>query len=57
MGFIRSVLAPGETLIVHTHPHWRALVRPALVTVVGAGLAGIAGGFIEVQVVHAGDRT
>ncbi|MBB0994184.1 PH domain-containing protein, partial [Dietzia sp. SLG510A3-40A3] len=53
MGFIRSVLAPGETLIVHTHPHWRALVRPALVTVVGAGLAGIAGGFIEVQVVHA----
>lgn len=57
MAFVRSVLAPGETLIVHTHPHWRRLIRPALVAVVAAGLAGIAGGFIEVQVVHAGDRT
>ena len=56
MGFVRSVLAPGETLIVHSHPHWRALLRPALITVIGAGLAGIAGGFIETQVVHPGDR-
>lgn len=57
MGFVRSVVDPGETLIVHTHPHWRGLVRPALVTIVGAGLAGIAGGFIEAQVVHPADRT
>lgn len=57
MAFVRSVLAPGETLIVHTHPHWRRLIRPALVAVVAAGLAGIAGGFIEVQVAHAADRT
>lgn len=57
MGFVRSVLTPGESMIVHSHPHWRGLVRPALVTVIGAGLAGIAGGFIEVQVVHAGDRS
>lgn len=57
MRFLRSVLDPGETLIVHAHPHWRGLVRPALVAVVGAGLAGIAGGFIEAQVVHPGDRT
>ncbi|MFL0579777.1 PH domain-containing protein [Dietzia sp. 179-F 9C3 NHS] len=57
MGFPRSVLAPGEELLVHSHPHWRALVRPALVAVVGAGLAGIAGGFVEVQVVHAADRS
>ena len=56
MGFVRSVVSPGETLIVHSHPHWRALVRPGLVTVIGAGLAGIAGGFIETQVVHSGDR-
>lgn len=56
MGFVGSVLAPGETLIVHSHPHWRGLVRPALVTVIGAGLAGIVAGFIEVQVVHAPDR-
>ncbi len=57
MAFVRSVLAPGETLIVHTHPHWRRLIRPALVAVIGAGLAGIAGGFIEVQVAHPADRT
>ena len=56
MGYVRSVLDPGEELLVHSHPHWRALVRPALVTVVGAGLAGIAGGFVEVQVVYAADR-
>lgn len=56
VGFVRSVLAPGEQLLVHSHPHWRALVRPALVTAVGAGLAGIAGGFIEAQVVHPADR-
>lgn len=57
MAFVRSVLAPGETLIVHAHPHWRRLIRPVLVALVAAGLAGIAGGFIEVQVVHAADRT
>src|SRR5699024_4773815 len=45
------------TVVVHTHPHWRRLIRPVLVALVAAGLAGIAGGFIEVQVVHAGDRT
>lgn len=56
MGFVRSVLDPGEALIVHSHPHWRALVRPALVIVVGAGLAGIAGGFLEVQVGDPADR-
>lgn len=52
MGFVERVLRPGETVVVHSHPHWRALVRPALVTWVGAGLAGIAGGFVEVQVGH-----
>lgn len=57
MGFVSSVVAPGEELIVHSHPHWRGLVRPALVTLVGAGLAGIAAGFVEVQVVHPADRT
>lgn len=56
MGFVRSVVAPGEVLVVHSHPHWLGLVQPALVTIVGGGLAGIAGGFIEVQVVHAADR-
>lgn len=56
MGFVHSVVTPGEQVIVHSHPHWRGLVRPALVTTIGAGLAGIAGGFIEVQVVHAADR-
>lgn len=50
MGLPRAVLGPGEELLVHSHPHWRALVRPALLTCVGAGLAGVAGGFVEKQV-------
>ncbi|MGW8591443.1 PH domain-containing protein [Dietzia sp. NPDC055340] len=57
MGFVRTVVAPGEALIVHTHPHWRQLIRPALVAVVAAGLAGIAGGFIEVQMPDPSDRS
>jgi len=56
VGFVRSVVAPGEALIVHTHPHWRQLVRPSLVGIVLAGLAGIAGGFVEVQVPNPSDR-
>ncbi|HCX84304.1 MAG TPA: hypothetical protein DHV14_04020 [Micrococcales bacterium] len=41
MGYPQDVLAPDENVVVHEHPHWKALLLPALaavlVTVVGVG--------------------
>ena len=40
---------PPEHVLIETRPHWRGLVRPSLVAVIGAGIAGLAGGFAELQ--------
>lgn len=40
---------PPEHVLIETRPHWRGLVRPALVAIIGAGIAGLAGGFAEIQ--------
>lgn len=45
----RGSAPPAEHLLIETRPHGRALVRPALVAVIGAALAGMAGGFAELQ--------
>src|SRR5437763_8468622 len=34
VGFTESVLTSDERVLLHLHPHWKALVRPFLVTVV-----------------------
>lgn len=39
----------AESVIVKTRPHWRAAVRPILVLLIGALLAGIAAGLAETQ--------
>ena len=36
MGFPESVLTSDEKVVLHLHPHWKALVRPALVVVLAA---------------------
>jgi uncharacterized membrane protein YdbT with pleckstrin-like domain len=44
VGFPESVLTKDEHVEVHLHPHWKAMVRPALVLVVvivGLGAAGL----------------
>ena len=35
MGFPESVLTSDEQVVRHLHPHWKALIRPALVVLVG----------------------
>lgn len=40
---------PPEHVLIETRPHWRGLVRPSLVAIIGAGIAGLAGGFAELQ--------
>lgn len=56
MGSLSRLLRPQETVLVYRRPHWRALVRPVLVVWAGSGLAGIAGGFVEVQVSDPAER-
>ena len=33
MGFPDSVLIDGERVVMHLHPHWKAMVRPVLVLI------------------------
>lgn len=49
--FLRGRLAPSrpEQVLVETCPHWRSLVRPGLITLVGALLAGVVTGVAETQ--------
>jgi uncharacterized membrane protein YdbT with pleckstrin-like domain len=47
MGYPESILAQGERVVVHHHPHWKCLLVPALVFVVGTAVAGVAGGYLS----------
>src|SRR5438552_3460552 len=38
VGFPDSVLTSDEKVVLHLHPHWKALIRPILVLVVGLTL-------------------
>jgi uncharacterized membrane protein YdbT with pleckstrin-like domain len=40
MAFPRRLLIPGEQVLLEERPHWKALVGPAFVTLVTAGLTG-----------------
>ena len=33
MGFPESVLTSDERVVLHLHPHWKALIRPILVII------------------------
>lgn len=44
MGFPESVLTKDEQVVMHLHPHWKALIRPVLVLVVV--LAGVIAAWI-----------
>lgn len=39
MGYPENVLAKGEQVVLHHHPHWKRLIGPALVLIFGTGLA------------------
>ncbi|OBF84517.1 hypothetical protein A5791_24610 [Mycobacterium sp. 852002-51163_SCH5372311] len=39
MGYPENVLAKGEHVVLHHHPHWKRLIGPALVLIFGTGLA------------------
>jgi uncharacterized membrane protein YdbT with pleckstrin-like domain len=39
VGYPDNVLAKDERVVLHRHPHWKALFWPAVVLVLGTGLA------------------
>lgn len=57
MGYPAHNLAPGETVVLHRHPHWKLLVPPFLVFAIVTLLAGVLTGIISGSSLVGGGRT
>ena len=40
MAFPEDVLTEDEHVVLHLHPHWKALLRPVLILVLAAAAVG-----------------
>ncbi|MBF0660030.1 PH domain-containing protein [Rhodococcus sp. (in: high G+C Gram-positive bacteria)] len=49
MGYPDDALAPGEELLLHRHPHWKALIVPAAILLVATPLAGFLLGVVAAR--------
>jgi uncharacterized membrane protein YdbT with pleckstrin-like domain len=47
VAFPEDVLSADERVVMHLHPHWKALIRPVFVTLVAIAAAVLAGIFIN----------
>ena len=47
MGYPDSVLAEGEQVVLHRHPHWKRLIGPALALLVVTALASFAAAVVS----------
>lgn len=47
MPFPDNVLAPGERVVVHSHPHWVVLAWPSIVFLLAVAIGGTAGGLVS----------
>nr|WP_228460720.1 PH domain-containing protein [Gordonia crocea] len=47
MGYRAHNLAPGETVVLHRHPHWKLLIGPFLLFAVVSLLAGVLIGIVS----------
>ena len=45
MGYPENILADGEHVVLHRHPHWKCLIVPTLIFLVVTALAGVAAGY------------
>ncbi|WP_027342649.1 PH domain-containing protein [Hamadaea tsunoensis] len=43
MAFPEDVLSEDERVVMHLHPHWKALIWPVILTVLGIALTVVAG--------------
>lgn len=49
MGYPESALAADEHLLVHNHPHWKALIGPTVTLMLATALAGVGLGYAQAQ--------
>ena len=47
MGYPDNVLAEGEQVVLHRHPHWKRLVGPVLILLVATALASFAAAYVN----------
>lgn len=47
MRYPENALAVGEQVVLHHHPHWKRLIRPAAVFVTATGLAAFGSGYLS----------
>ncbi len=47
MSYPENVLAAGEQVVLHRHPHWNRLIWPVVVLVLLTGLAAFGSGFVN----------
>lgn len=57
MPFPENVLAPGERVVLHSHPHWVVLAFPSIVFLVAVAVAGTAGGFVSSSSLSSGMKS
>jgi uncharacterized membrane protein YdbT with pleckstrin-like domain len=50
VGFPESVLTTGEQVVLHLHPHWKAMIRPVLVLVLAVAAVVAAAIFLSSNV-------
>ena len=49
MAYPDDLLAPGEQLVAHRHPHWKMLVVPVLVLLVVVGVGSFVAALVSTQ--------
>ncbi len=47
MGYPENVLAKGEQVVLHHHPHWKTLIWPVVVLLLATLLAAFGSGFVN----------
>jgi uncharacterized membrane protein YdbT with pleckstrin-like domain len=47
VGYPDNVLASDEQVVLHRHPHWKALVAPVLTLLVASAVAAFAAGWVN----------
>jgi uncharacterized membrane protein YdbT with pleckstrin-like domain len=47
VGYPENVLAKGEQVVLHYHPHWKRLILPVLALILATGLAALGSGFVN----------
>jgi uncharacterized membrane protein YdbT with pleckstrin-like domain len=47
MGYPDKVLAAGEHVVLHRHPHWKRLIGPVLVLIIATAVATFGAGYVN----------